>query len=111
MDAKPSNTTCQRVIFCGFWPRESSQRFLAVLRMGPNRIIWGTYHLSAVFRFPIPGGNPISEQLSAGSVTESVPLIRARGKCRIGEIFSSCVNCRRYFQLMGSLSFMLCGPM
>jgi hypothetical protein len=30
-------STCQRVIFCGFWPRERSQCFLAVLRMGPNR--------------------------------------------------------------------------
>jgi len=28
----------------------------------------------------------------------------------LGEIFSSCVNCRRYFHLLGSVSFMLCGP-
>ena len=40
----------------------------------------------------------------------SISGFRLRGKCRIGEIFSSCVNCRRHFQLLGSLSFMLCGP-
>ena len=60
---------------------DSSQCFLAVLRTGPTRIIWGTYHLSPVFRSPIPSGNPISEQLSAGSVTESVPL-----KCACGNL-------------------------
>ena len=37
-------------------------------------------------------------------------ITQAEMKIIIGEILSLCVNCGRYFHLMGSLSFMLCGP-
>ena len=50
-------------------------------------------------------GRPITD---CGCVVDPETIQkRNRENCRIGEIFSLCVNCRRYFHLLGSLR---CGP-